>query len=1003
MMASITTGPISTSLLVGAQGSITVIPAEAELTRLNYFNGRLMHAEDLQAEQDYLRALVRLSNRAGGAGVVDGFDAVLSADQGSIMVRPGLALDGDGHALLLPAALTLDIGTLINAGQKAASRSAIPGRSDFKACAPALVSATPPVTDVPGLYLLTVGFAEVTCGEELAQGDPCADPCSGSAHARYVIEGIIFRAVPLDLALPDIKILSLEEKHLRSRVASAYFAREASMVQSLISGAGLRAETWCFGAAPAAGREVPLAVFLRSGNATPFLDAWTARRERIEPPPRRYWAWRMAMRPWDAYVAQILQFQCQLRDLLTGAGATSMGLDPCGAERKAINNTLALFKDLDQSIAGLSAVKAVKANLLAAWTRSPTAWGELVDTGIIELPPAGYLPVDNESGEAVEPQVRRALGQGLDLRFCIVRPDYVPYALEERQHMDRISLLHGLERPDEKPEVDILVPNGIPEEGGCIQPQLDRVMFCRRRAERSFKGIDHALPAPSRFYELYVVNVGTSIGDAWVLASLADDDGKFNAVPVGRVGFQGDNGVSLSDPEDVREQWVSIASGPIRYSAIVSRDTLKTRNAARLSSLLGALGSALPADKRVLLDLPDAPPLQVPDSADGFILLITETSIAAPPPPLPSEKALGSLAMATLARAQADLDAGVEETNPNDGPRIREYLANYNLPGGYDWCAAALGTWLREAAAATGLPAPIKGSPGALVTKGQFQKAGLWIAKDTLTKHTVQPGMVPIWTRGDPAKGQGHIGIIAAVHEVNGKPVFSSIEGNHESKVALVLHTLDEDRLLGMGILPGTKAEPKAPASWAASTELNLPARLAGARAGKEFISSTVGSSYVDREQAIFIELSWGNVPPFLRVTVQGVRTVGISRPSTPYSSPIPIADVPCRKLSIHALSIDLMATRPKSAERLRSVKSTAKRTAASFTPISRASSILVTTTAASQQSAQNHSSSKLGLQTPRMRRRCITLRARRTCAVASGARTRTRTPRSSHGGSTFI
>jgi hypothetical protein len=79
------------------------------------------------------------------------------------------------------------------------------------------------------------------------------------------------------------------------------------------------------------------------------------------------------------------------------------------------------------------------------------------------------------------------------------------------------------------------------------------------------------------------------------------------------------------------------------------------------------------------------------------------------------------------------------------------------------------------------------------------------------------------------------------------------------------LDTLNEDRLLGVGILPGTKAEPKAPASWAASTELNLPARLAGARAGKDFISSTVGSSYVDREQAIFTELSWGNVPPFLR------------------------------------------------------------------------------------------------------------------------------------------
>jgi hypothetical protein len=72
---------------------------------------------------------------------------------------------------------------------------------------------------------------------------------------------VIFRAVPLQLTLPDTKIIPLEAKHLRSRVASAYFTSTAAGPLSLVSGAGLRAETWCMGAAAAAGGDVPLAVF----------------------------------------------------------------------------------------------------------------------------------------------------------------------------------------------------------------------------------------------------------------------------------------------------------------------------------------------------------------------------------------------------------------------------------------------------------------------------------------------------------------------------------------------------------------------------------------------------------------------------------------------------------------------------------------------------------------------------------------------------------------------
>jgi hypothetical protein len=61
---------------------------------------------------------------------------------------------------------------------------------------------------------------------------------------------------------------------------------------------------------------------------------------------------------------------------------------------------------------------------------------------------------------SVNQQVRGMMGKGVDLRFCVVRPDYVPHALEEAQHMDRISLIEGLDDPNRKPAVDVLIPNG---------------------------------------------------------------------------------------------------------------------------------------------------------------------------------------------------------------------------------------------------------------------------------------------------------------------------------------------------------------------------------------------------------------------------------------------------------------------------------------------------------------------------------------------------------------
>lgn len=489
---------MSSGVLVDAQGGVQIVLSKSELTRLNYFDGKFLRADDLAAEQDYLRALVRTANRAGGSGVVHGFDPSPSSDAASFTVTPGLAIDGDGRALLLPISKDIDVAQLVSGAAKTTPAPA--GKSEFSPCKPG--ETKPPAGDVSGLYLLTVGFAELACGEEEVYGNTCADPCSGTTQARYVIESVVFRAVPLLLALPDKKIISLGAKHLRSRVASAYFTPSAFTAESLLSASGLASDTWCLGAQAAAGGDVPLAVFQWTGGAVTLFDAWTARRERIDAPPRRYWAHRMAMRGWAEYLAQILQFQCQLSELL-GPGGDPHRADPCSDKTDALRAAQTMLERLEKlwkpsfkaaegsAFLELDEITALRKRVAAVAVGAAAKHGFLVDGGIVELPPAGYLPVDPTSEVTVNQQVRDLVGQGLDLRFCIVRPDEPAHALEMRQHMDRISLLDGL--AGDKPKVDILVPNGRISARDAAGPGLEFTFEIEAQAKDYSKKIEALL------------------------------------------------------------------------------------------------------------------------------------------------------------------------------------------------------------------------------------------------------------------------------------------------------------------------------------------------------------------------------------------------------------------------------------------------------------------------------------------------------------------------------
>lgn len=487
-------GPL---VLAGTQG-VTLIPQPTALTRLNYFDGKFLRADDLRVEQDYLRNLVWLSNRAGGSGVVSGLD-VSDGGGGRLELSAGLAIDPRGRVLSMPYDTTVELAKLIEASRQAAAAKAAGagGTPGFAACAPDTVTTTPPtggaVTE--DLYLIVAYHAEAMCGEQDVYGKLCEDACVTSTARPYRLEGIVLRAVPLALGPAACTASWLGRKHRRNQVASAFFADERATLGREMSGARLRTEVWCRGAAAETGDGVPLAVVSLSGGALEFVDEWTARRERMADPPVRWWQWQTGMRPLAVFWAQVLQFQCQLADVLSVGVDTPPTDDPCAPAMKLLEEAQALLADLDRRMAAarrlpggnqtdsgddgvmsryrrqqsgadlfepayMARVKGLHGSVSAQLAGQQAAPARiLIDRGIVELPPAGYLPV--EVGQVdVNTQVRRLMGEGVDLRFCVVRPDYVGHAFEEGQHLDRICLLQGLENPAAKPAVDVFVPDG---------------------------------------------------------------------------------------------------------------------------------------------------------------------------------------------------------------------------------------------------------------------------------------------------------------------------------------------------------------------------------------------------------------------------------------------------------------------------------------------------------------------------------------------------------------
>ncbi|MFL6617858.1 MAG: hypothetical protein ACJ8MH_04620 [Povalibacter sp.] len=95
----------SASIWVNAESDASSEP----LLRVNYFEGKLLTADDLRDEQMYFRQRLRRMNlRLHGRGVLSGLSVSIkgTGDAASIEISPGVAIDPSGEEIVLVSSVT---------------------------------------------------------------------------------------------------------------------------------------------------------------------------------------------------------------------------------------------------------------------------------------------------------------------------------------------------------------------------------------------------------------------------------------------------------------------------------------------------------------------------------------------------------------------------------------------------------------------------------------------------------------------------------------------------------------------------------------------------------------------------------------------------------------------------------------------------------------------------------------------------------------------------------
>lgn len=259
------TGPTTAAepLLLGAMAD--------SATDIHFFNGRLLTAADLSAEQAAREEADRTLARAIGPGVVEGLEVALlppDAEGPALRIAPGLGLTAAGHLLRLDAPRRLLLA------RPPEPPAASPSPHGFSACQPA---GTGIYVAGAGLYLLVATPAARTAGRAPVTGlSGTAGPCNADRRVHGVAFALL--TIPFHL-LPG---LTLADADARNRIAYRCFGAGVLAAHATnLMARGDRNDDLLdalrpHGLGPAM---LPLALLAVTGSLIPsFLDMWAVRR-----------------------------------------------------------------------------------------------------------------------------------------------------------------------------------------------------------------------------------------------------------------------------------------------------------------------------------------------------------------------------------------------------------------------------------------------------------------------------------------------------------------------------------------------------------------------------------------------------------------------------------------------------------------------------------------------------------------------------------------------------
>jgi len=275
---------------------------------INFFNGRLLTAEDLGQEQAIRRAADARIGQAVGYGVANGLEVsqpVSAATQPVVTVQPGLAINLKGQAMSLSDAVDVSLVRPASAGVPATLGT-------FSDCQPPQPGIY--VADA-GVYLLVMCPASATEGRAPVNG---LGTCTVACNARYNIEGVQFRLVQLptgaDLTQPALLRNTVAYECFGTIVDTAAFVSDPFNASWDRTGLLDLMRRKKIGIGDC---DLPLAVIYWTLEGIQYIDMWSVRRRLAKPGASHSWPLLFSDRRTSETDAMIQQFQDQIETIFT--------------------------------------------------------------------------------------------------------------------------------------------------------------------------------------------------------------------------------------------------------------------------------------------------------------------------------------------------------------------------------------------------------------------------------------------------------------------------------------------------------------------------------------------------------------------------------------------------------------------------------------------------------------------------------------------------------------